>query len=297
MRYDPRWTLPPATLLGASNGRDWSGVGAELRRHTEGEVPDMAADSTVIGIAVRGNADAVIHRRGNGILQATPAPTGTIWLCPQGVQEDKIRITGAIPKMLHIYLPSNPFAALSDEDGFPEVSAQSVRYDAGFQDPLASWVASAVLAELAEESGSGKLLVETAALTLSAWLLHKHSTVALPYSATRGIPRPLDPTRLQRVVAFIEANIRGDISVSDLAAAAFLSPFHFSRAFRASTGQSPHRFVAARRMEMAKTLLMEGKLSLAEIALMTNFASQASFTRAFHRAVGMSPGQFRRSAT
>jgi AraC family transcriptional regulator len=293
MGYGPRWTLPPATLLSSSTGRDWSGVGAELRRHTAAEVPDMASDTTVIGIAVRGNGNSTIHRRGNGIVQATRASTGTIWLCPQGIQEDKIRITDAIPRMLHIYLPTNPFTALSQEDGFPDVNISSVRYDAGFQDRLISQIAEAVLAELSEESGSGKLLVETAALTLSARLLHAHSSVDLRYSARAGKTRPLDSVRLRRVVEFIDANLKSDIGVADLASVACLSQFHFSRSFRAATGMPPHRFVAIRRLEASKALLEKGGLSLAEVALVSNFSSQAGFTRAFRRVSGMSPGAYR----
>lgn len=103
----------------------------------------------------------------------------------------------------------------------------------------------------------------------------------------------LSPKRLSRVLDFIERHVGEDIGLSDLAAAAHLSPFHFARSFKASTGQSPLRYLADRRLDLAKSLIAEGEIPLAEIALICNFSSQANFTRAFTRAMGMSPGQYR----
>jgi AraC family transcriptional regulator len=232
MRDKGRWKLPPANLLGSSSGRNWSGIGAERRRHSAGELPQMISNITVIGLAVAGNRDAVIHRRGNGIRQATPASTGTIWLCPQGVFEDSIRITDTIPEILHIYLPAEQFSALSREDNYPDLRAELVSYEAGFHDPLIAQIGRIVLSELAQETSSGKLLVETAALTLAAQLVHAYSSVALSAAARSQPPHALDERRLQRVTAFVEANLENDIGVQDLAHAACLSQFHFSRAFK-----------------------------------------------------------------
>ena len=104
----------------------------------------------------------------------------------------------------------------------------------------------------------------------------------------------LDDKRLRRVLDFLEANLENDIRVEHLASAAALSKFHFSRAFRQATGKTPHRFVRERRIERAKELLVEGTASLADIALICNFSSQVSFTKALTRAVGLSPGEYRR---
>jgi AraC family transcriptional regulator len=78
-----------------------------------------------------------------------------------------------------------------------------------------------------------------------------------------------------------------------MASEACLSRFHFARAFKASTGQAPHQYVSAERLERAKSLLIQGDRSLLDIALSLNFSSQSNFTRAFRRIVGQTPGQFR----
>ena len=100
------------------------------------------------------------------------------------------------------------------------------------------------------------------------------------------MPTPRGP-RLQRVLQFVDDNLQNPIHLRDLAAIANLSPFHF---FRETTGRSPHRFVRERRLEKAKQLVVEGKAELTEIAAI---CTQASFTRAFTRVVGMSPAKYR----
>lgn len=288
-----RWALPSANLLLSSDGRRWTGIAAETRRHSTGELPEMISDRTVVALALRGNPDAVIHRRGNGLHQATRAATGTYWLCPEGVSEDSIRITAAIPAMLHIYLPHQPFQVLSREHAFPDLDATTVLYAAGPHDTWITEVGWAIAAELACETASGKLLVESAALALAASLAHRHSGNRLPPGARGGLPHALDAMRLSRVRDFIDANLDRDIGVDDLAAVACLSQYHFIRAFKAATGLPPHRYLGLRRLERAKALLRLGHMSLADIALACRFSSQANFTRAFRRSVGLPPGEYR----
>jgi AraC family transcriptional regulator len=117
------------------------------------------------------------------------------------------------------------------------------------------------------------------------------------YSSARWRPPTrtpaIDPKRLRRVLDFIEARIAAEISLEDLAAEACLSPFHFSRTFRAATGFTPHRYVTQRRIEAAKEKLRLAQSSLVEIAIDTGFGSQANFTRVFRKMTGLTPGQYR----
>jgi AraC family transcriptional regulator len=99
-----------------------------------------------------------------------------------------------------------------------------------------------------------------------------------------------------RVLDYIGANLEGDLTLARLAAVACLSRFHFSRAFKAAVGRSPHYYVSAKRLELAKQLLGQGDQPLAHIALTLKFSCQANFTRAFREATGQTPAQYRRSA-
>ena len=84
------------------------------------------------------------------------------------------------------------------------------------------------------------------------------------------------------------------ISLAELARACKLSPSHFARAFRQTTGQPPHRWLMEQRIEKAKQLLVDSTLSLAQIAWTCGFADQSHFTRVFAQLVQSSPGQWRR---
>jgi len=104
----------------------------------------------------------------------------------------------------------------------------------------------------------------------------------------------LDRRRLFRVLDYIDRHLEGDVTLDSMASVACLSRFHFARAFKQAVGQSPRRYVIARRLERAKALLIEGEAPLVEIALDLQFSSQANFTRAFRQSTGMAPGQYRR---
>ena len=105
----------------------------------------------------------------------------------------------------------------------------------------------------------------------------------------------LDDGRLRRVLAYVEEHLAEDITVADLANVACLSIFHFTRAFAATMGVPPHRYVSRRRLETAKAMIATGRASLSKIALDCQFSSQSSFTRAFRRATGMTPAEYRRT--
>ncbi len=99
---------------------------------------------------------------------------------------------------------------------------------------------------------------------------------------------------LERARRHIEQNLDADLSLADVAAAAGLSPFHFSRAFAGRFGFSPMAFVRARRLEIAAERLRAGpRTSIIDLALDTGFDSQEGFTRAFARMFGVAPGRYR----
>jgi AraC-type DNA-binding domain-containing proteins len=105
----------------------------------------------------------------------------------------------------------------------------------------------------------------------------------------------LSPSALRRTLTFIDDHLVENFTLEDMAAAAGCSRFHFARAFRSSTGVSPWRYVTARRLKQAETLLRtrEG-LSVAEVCHMVGFQDQSHFTRAFKNVFSVTPGSVRR---
>lgn len=110
-------------------------------------------------------------------------------------------------------------------------------------------------------------------------------------TASRG---PSERTRqLLRARDLADARYGDPLSVADLAAAAGLSPAHFSRAFRQTFGESPHQYLLTRRLERAAALLAATDWSVARICFAVGWESVGSFTTTFRRVHGRAPLAYR----
>jgi AraC family transcriptional regulator len=103
------------------------------------------------------------------------------------------------------------------------------------------------------------------------------------------------PRAVVEAVQLIEQNYAGDLTLSEMAAAVHLSPFHLARVFKRALGVSPHQYLIQVRVNNARALLSagSGQRSLAEIATAAGFADQSHLTRHFKRITGVTPSQFR----
>jgi len=100
------------------------------------------------------------------------------------------------------------------------------------------------------------------------------------------------PATLSDVVCFIEANVGGDLTVDALARRANMSPRHFARVFSTQVGLPPAKFVSRVRVEAARRRL-ESAAGVDEVAADCGFGTAESMRRAFHRALGVSPSDYR----
>jgi len=98
---------------------------------------------------------------------------------------------------------------------------------------------------------------------------------------------------IERTIDAMGANLSETLTVDDMARTAMYSKFHFSRAFRKTTGVSPARFLSAMRLEEAKRLLLATPLSIVEISQMVGYASVGTFGSRFTVNVGVSPTSYR----
>jgi len=105
----------------------------------------------------------------------------------------------------------------------------------------------------------------------------------------------LAPWQARKVVALIDQNIEWTLPVERLAAAASLSPSHFCRMFKDSFGEPPHAYVMGRRVEHAKTMMLETDEPLSQIAAACGFADQAHLSKLFRNRMGETPSAWRRA--
>ena len=99
--------------------------------------------------------------------------------------------------------------------------------------------------------------------------------------------------RVRRAVELMHAQLGRDLPLEELAAAAYLSPFHFSRLFKKVTGATPHAYLAQLRLERAQQLLATTDHSITEIGSRVGYASSSHFSKAFRQATALTPRAFR----
>jgi len=107
-------------------------------------------------------------------------------------------------------------------------------------------------------------------------------------------PGGLAPWQLRRVCDHVAAHLSEALPIRELAALVRLSPSHFTRAFGASMGSSPHAYIVGERLEYAKRMLLETDDAICQIALACGMTDQAHLTKLFTRYEGLSPAAWRR---
>jgi AraC family transcriptional regulator len=155
-------------------------------------------------------------------------------------------------------------------------------------DPVVRHLALALLAQLEPRAPAEPLVVDGIRTALAGHLARHYASAPVT-----GVRRRLSAAELARVQERVEAGLADDLRMADLAAAVPLSPYHFSRVFKATTGITPHGYVMRCRTDAARSLLARGDLDLDEIAHRTGFADGPHLARRFRRRFGQSPAQFR----
>jgi AraC family transcriptional regulator len=151
----------------------------------------------------------------------------------------------------------------------------------------------AVDAELTAGGSGGPLLIDSLANVLAIHLIRHFLGPRRLIGRSDGV---LPRRKFQTVVEYIMQNLEGNLTLEQMASLVHISPYHFARQFKATTGLPPHQYVITRRVERAQQLLRRyGDLSLGEIALRVGFSDQSQFCFHFKRVVGVTPGQFRTS--
>jgi AraC family transcriptional regulator len=152
-------------------------------------------------------------------------------------------------------------------------------------DPTLHHIAMALRAGV--QSGAvDRMYGEALSTALAVHLLREYGAAVLgPKRGYGGLPR----AKLVRAVEYIQDHLDTDLTVSRIAQAVYISPYHFTKLFKQSTGQSPHQYVVEARVRKAKELLTKGKFTISEAAYHVGFVDQSHLTRHFKRVFGLPP--------
>ncbi|MEQ1867327.1 MAG: AraC family transcriptional regulator [Micropepsaceae bacterium] len=208
-----------------------------------------------------------------------PAGVGNYYVARESIQ------------FAHLHLPNELLDRASDMANAPPLSGR-LRDDLAFFDdePLETLIGAYIQRAFNRVMLPTSLEMEGRALLLLDRLLNLHgtSTTAVP---VRG---GLSQRELRRVTDYVQEHLAEDPALGTLAQLVGLSPKHFSRVFRRSTGIGPNHWLVKQRVARARELLADKTLSIAQIALACGFADQSHLTVTFRRVTGTTPGRFRR---
>jgi len=284
-RQEEAFDVPPEHIIQSSRGKDWHGIDAAEIVHPLDDfaLPALPRHVLVVNLS---SPSEIQERRigrqghlGTGNLVILPAGASSTW---------HLEHQGEV-RHLHLYLSPRLIQKIATEVGLNPDSVQFI--DAfGITDPQIETIALSFLSELRFGGLGGKVYAESLANLLVVHLLRHHSSVKLPSLPRHvGLPRMI----LKQVIDYIEEHLAEDLSLSDLAAVANLSPYHFARLFKMSTGLAPHQYVIHRRIERAKLLLSTTNWSLTTIAHAVGCASESHLALHFKRLTGLPPKQYR----
>jgi AraC family transcriptional regulator len=180
---------------------------------------------------------------------------------------------------LRFYIPQMALDEIANESGIRRVKGLYAP-NFGDRDFVLFGLAQALAAAMEQPGDGTAMFADCIALAFFAHIVRAYGSVSIGRNVRGG----LAPWQLRRARDFINANLAGDPSISDVASECKLSPSYFVRAFKQSTGLPPHRWLTKQRVERAKELLQDSSQELFDIAQLCGFVDQSHCRRRGHKA-------------
>jgi len=271
--------------------RTADGVAFQLRRDPRGVLDVPGLENTLVAVHIGAPAKLRCRRDGtrfsgtavHGDIDIIPAHTPSHW----EMQDEN-------DAALLVSLPLGMLRAVAEDAGLSRERVE-VRNKFQIRDAELEALCWAAKREMELRYPSGRLYLDGLALAFASRVVAQHSSFG-ELANTRNPQRTgeLRGRRLKQVLAFIEEQLSEDLSLERIAAAAGISASHVKTLFRNAMGIPVHQYVIQRRVERAKTLLIEDRLTITEIALAAGFAHQSHMARHMRRVLGMPPRAMKR---
>lgn len=208
--------------------------------------------------------------RVRGDIDLLPAGSTASWDVDPSVVSIRFRFTPALLRNMAADVGLNP----DQIDLTPQIQARDAQIE---------HIASALYAALTTNAALGRLYAESLGTAFLARVVGRFVSES-PAKAKGGLSK----RQLQRVIEHIDTYTDENLHLVDLAAIAGVSVSHFKTQFRRSMAMPVHQYVIQRRVEKAKTLLMQG-CAISQVALDVGFSHQSHMARCMRRVLGLSP--------
>ena len=280
--------ISPDAVVASSGTYGWQNLQAvELRYKTsEWFIPPLDQHCVILQL---GPAAAVSVRIGDHVFEQT-LKTGEIVIIPADLPLHWQQPDTTANHTLHLYVHPELLRTTAASIDF-DYSQISIAPQFGISDEHLRHIAMSLHCELHDSNVIGRIYADSLAKVLAMQLVRRYSYLN-DLCVNRG---GMAPRKLRKAIEFINENLDQEqtVALPAVAEVVQMSYFHFSRAFKQSTGVSPNVYMTEQRIERAKKLLSETDLPLADIALRTGFASQSHFTTTFRKLVWTTPKAFR----
>jgi AraC family transcriptional regulator len=263
-----------------------SGAVAYWKHDALHDVVEPMADHVVMTYPA--GSQRLERRTGKTVAIATARP-GVVTIIPAGSTS-----RWDIHQSMHVVQLYLPHATLERVARDADMAAPcELLARTGHADPISSRLLLSAADALEGSAALDTLFRQQLTDLLATRLLaaHADSAAAMPPSVGG-----LSPTALRRAIERLRSDIDTDVSLAALASDAGLSRFHFCRAFRESTGLSPHAWLRQHRLDQAMNMLRDADTSVVSVAAALGYASQTAFAAAFKKLTGETPSDWRRRA-
>jgi len=263
----------------------WDGVRVDHTTILEAGSKEHVYASHDITIPLAGSFIASVETLG-GYRPISRSIPGKAYILPAGHQS--LSSWDGKMECLSVFLEPKLVAKVASEANVsPGIELiQSCHLD----DPVIRHVCFGLLAESESDQPAGRLYVESLANILAVHLFRHYTKGGVKEEPALG---GLSGKRLRRAIEFIRENMSRDLNLSEIANSTGMSPFHFARAFKQSTGVTPHQHLTKTRIEKAKQLLVQSDIPIVEVCYQVGFQSQSHFTTVFRKMTGFTPRIYR----
>jgi len=277
-----------ARVLGTTPFRmalDPSGAGIAHWKHDP--LHDVVAPMTHhVIMAYNGTVQHMERRSGKSVAIGTFRP-GVLIIIPEGSSS-----RWDIPKpvdVIQLYLPHTTLQRVAEEAD--TTTSTDLLERTAHPDPVTSRLLLSAADVLEGNEALDTLFRQQLTDLLATRLLAAHTGSP---STIRPIRGGLTPKTLLRAIERLRSESDADVSLATLASEAGLSRFHFCRAFKESTGLTPHAWLRQHRLEQAMNMLRDTDASIVSVAAELGYTSQTAFAAAFKKLAGETPSDWRR---
>ncbi len=248
--------------------------------------PVPAEDSFVLAMYLTEVADHELWSRGVPVLRRGYAANAMRIVNLQDEYAANIRCAH---ESLVFHLPRVALDEFAEDAGARRIG--HLQCEPGVVDPVIRGLGLSLMTAFEYPAQVNSLFVDHVCLAVCAHLAQHYGGLRRFEPVERG---GMSASLVERAKAFMAAHCGDETSLLDVARECGLSRGYFSKAFKATTGLTPHQWRQGHRIDKAKAMLQDGTMDIAGIAMACGFADQSHLTRVFSQRVGASPGTWRR---